>query len=207
VEQPLFGEHPTSDWSTGELLADTHQVTIPETASGPLHLRISLRDPGSGQYLEVVDGWLGRRQQEALLASPALSESPTISTSADYLPANFDNKILLLDYEIHNVQVRKGDALRLTLRWQALAPMDEDYTVFVHLLDDNDQIWGQEDTQPAYGTHPTSRWREAEVVLDPHTVWTQQQAPLGLYRIEVGLYLLRTMERLQLLDDLVEIVP
>ena len=220
VEQPLFGEHPTSDWSTGELLADTHQVTIPETASGPLHLRISLRDPGSGQYLEVVDGWLGGRQREALLASPALSESPTISTSADYLPANFDNKILLLDYEIHNVQVRKADALRLTLRWQAQAPMDEDYTVFVHLLDDNNQIWGQEDTQPAYGTHPTSRWREAEVVLDPHTVWTQQQAPLGLYRIEVGFYLLRTMERLQLLDasgtaidnrlvvdDLVEIVP
>jgi hypothetical protein len=71
-----------------------------------------------------------------------------------------------------------------------------------------------------YGTHPTSGWKEAEVVIDPHIVWTQEHAPLGLYRIEVGLYLLRTMERLQLLDssgtaidnrlildDLVEIVP
>ena len=168
----------------------------------------------------MVDGWLGGRQREALLASPALSESPIILISADYLPANFDNKILLLDYEMHNVQVRKADALRLTLRWQALAPMDEDYTIFVHLLDENDQIRGQEDTQPAYGTYPTSRWREAEVVFDPHTVWTEEQAPLGLYRIEVGLYLLRTMERLPLLDvwgsatdnrlvidDLMEIVP
>ncbi|HUV74707.1 MAG TPA: DUF2723 domain-containing protein [Anaerolineae bacterium] len=219
VEQPLFGEHPTSEWTPADVLADTHLVEIARTASGPLDLRIGLRDPSSEAYLTVIDGWLASQRYDVLLTGHTVAESPVILTEADNLPANFENEILLLDYEIHNVQVRKGGALNLTLTWQALVPMDEDYTVFVHLLDDNDQIWGQEDIAPVRGTHPTSGWTEAEVVVDPHTVWTHQQAPLGLYRVEVGLYLLRTMERLQLLDasgsaiddrliiDLMEVVP
>jgi hypothetical protein len=219
VEQPLFGEHPTSEWSPADVLADKHLVQMTGVSTGPLELKIGLRDAESDERLTVVNGWLASQRPEVLITGHAVAGSPIISSEAQYLPANFDNQILLLDYEIHNVQVRQGDALNLTLTWQALAPMDEEYTVFVHLLDENDQIWGQEDTAPVRGTHPTSAWAEAEVVVDPHTVWTHQQAPLGLYRVEVGLYLLRTMERLQLLDssgtavddrliiDLMEIVP
>jgi hypothetical protein len=219
VAQPLFGEHPTSDWIPSDLLVDTHQVTLPSASSGTLGLRIGLRDPLTGDRLNVVNGWLARQSQEISVAGPGVSETAMVSTVAEFLPANFENKMLLLDYDIQNVQVRNGDALHLTFAWQALSWMDEDYTVFVHLLDDNDRIWGQEDLQPVYGTHPTSQWAESEVVVDPHTVWTDEDAPLGLYRIEVGLYLLRTMERLQLLDssgnaiddrlvvDLMEIVP
>jgi len=219
VAQPLFGEHPTSSWSPMDLLVDTHQITVPITGSGPLELRIGLRDPLTGYRLDVVDGWLARQSQEVSVAGPVVSETAMVSTEAEFLPANFGNQILLLDYDIENVQVRKGDALHLTFTWRALSSMEEDYTVFVHLLDESDRIWGQEDLQPVYGSHPTSQWAEAEVVVDPHTVWTDQDAGLGLYRIEVGLYLLRTMERLRLLDtsgdtvddrlviDLMEIVP
>jgi len=148
-----------------------------------------------------------------------VEKPPAPRTDVDYLPANFENQVSLLDYEIHNVQVQRGGALQLSLTWQALNSIHEDYTVFVHILDDSDRIWGQADMQPVYGTYPTSRWQEGEVVVDPHVVWTDPEAPLGLYRIQVGLYLLRTMERLTLVDDsgrpldnrltidLIEIVP
>jgi hypothetical protein len=219
ITQPLFGEHPTSAWSPADILVDVHQIEMASTTSDPLELRIGLRDPVSSDRLSVVNGWLASEAQEVSVRGPNVSETSTVSIDAEFLPANFENRILLLSYDIHNVQVRKGGALYLTFAWQALSSMDEDYTVFVHLLDDNDRIWGQEDLQPVYGSHPTSHWAEAEVVVDPHTVWTDEHAPLGLYRIEVGLYLLRTMERLQLLDssgnavddrlviDLMEIVP
>jgi hypothetical protein len=219
VDQPLFEEYPTSQWSLADVLIDTHQVEVPDVSSGPVELRIALRSPGDGDYLTAVDGWLAGQRSEVLLSGHTLAEPPVVSGEAENLPANFENQILLLDYDIQNVQVRKGGALNLTLTWQALAPMDEDYTIFVHLLDEGDQIWGQEDIGPVRGTHPTSAWTEAEVVVDPHTIWTNPEAPLGLYRVEVGLYLLRTMERLQLLDasgspvgdrlviDLMEIVP
>ncbi len=215
----LFGEHPTSQWLPGEVLADTHPVVVPEASQGPYLLYIGLREQRSGELMPVVDGWLARQAHQVLLSSLTVSQPAPPLPDVDFLPANFENKVLLLSYEIRNVQVQQGGSLQLFLVWQALDTMDEDYTVFVHILDDSDLIWGQEDIQPVYGTYPTTRWREGEIVTDPHTVWTDPQAPLGLYRIQVGLYLLRTMDRLHLVDssgrpvgdrliiDLMEIVP
>ncbi len=219
IEQPLFGEYPVSRWGENQVLTDAHLLKIPPTASGQLRLRIGVQDPTSHRAVPVLHGWLARPQRAVALAEILVEGLPESPNAVDYLPASFENKILLVGYEIHNVQVRKGGALQLTLTWQSLAPIPEDYTVFVHLVDENDRIWGQEDIQPVYGTRPTSQWGEGETVVDPHIVWTNEDAPLGLYRIEVGFYLLRTMERLQVLDpsgtpigdkvviDLMEIVP
>jgi hypothetical protein len=218
-ERMLFGEYPASQWLPGEVLADTHTVIVPDATDGPLQLLVGLRDQQSLEPIPVKGGWLAQPAQAVQLNSLAVSAARSPHAEEDFLPANFENKLLLLDYEIHNVQVRKGGDLRLSLVWQALDQIDEDYTVFIHLLDDDDHIVGQEDIQPVYGTYPTTKWKPGEVINDPHTVWTQIKAPLGLYRIEVGLYLLRNMERLQLIDasgrpmgdrliiDLMEIVP
>jgi len=199
IEPPLLGEYATSHWVEGELVADTHQITIPATATSQLELRINLQDPESGQPSPVVSGWLAGWQDQAVLTRIQIQELP-FTPRKDDLPANFENKLLLLDYELSNVQVRRGEALQLTLTWQGLTSMGEDYTVFVHLLDENQKIWGQEDIQPVYGTRPTSQWREGEIILDPHSLWTDESSPLGLYHLEVGLYLLHTMERLLVLD-------
>jgi len=219
VELPLLSGYPTSHWAQGQTLADVHHIPIPPDSAGQLQLIIALHEPQTMQPVPVVEGWLGSRKDRTVLTTVEAQQLPHGSMEHENLPANFGNVILLLDYEVHNVQVRKGGGLQLTLTWQALTPVDKDYTVFVHILDENEQIWGQEDIQPVYGTHPTSRWREREAVLDSHTVWTDERAPLGLYQIEVGMYLLRTMERLQVLDssgvaigdrviiDLMEIVP
>ncbi len=220
AEQPWFsGENPASGWAQGESLLETLSITIPETTSSVLQLQVALRDPPADRLLPVTRGWLASERSSALLTALTIQPIPVPPPDAEHLPANFEDKMWLVDYEIHNVQVRRGEALQLTLTWEALASMDEDYTVFVHILDDKDRIWGQEDIQPARGTHPTTQWTEMEVVVDPHTVWTDSQAPLGLYRLEIGVYLLRTMERLYLLDDsgdptseslildLIEIVP
>jgi len=220
AEQPLlFGEHPASSWTRDESLLVTLPVAIPETTSPLLQLRVALRETAAGSLIPVTRGWLATERSDVSLTTVTIQPSPASPPDAEHLPANFEDKMRLIDYEIHNVQVRKGEALQLTLTWEALASMHADYTVFVHILDDHDRIWGQEDIQPARGTHPTTQWPETELVVDPHTVWTDPQAPLGLYRLEVGVYLLRTMERLYLLDDsgdpvsenlildLIEIVP
>jgi hypothetical protein len=199
IEPLLFGEYPTSGWPVGQLVADTHQIMIPVTATGELEVRIGLQDSQDAQPLPVASGWLAGWQNQSLLTRFQIRDLP-LTPREENLPANFESRVSLLDYELHNVQVRQGEALQLTLTWQGLASMNEDYTVFVHLLDENEQIWGQEDIQPVYGTHPTSQWQEGEIITDPHTLWTDASSPLGLYRIEVGLYLLRTMERLQILD-------
>jgi hypothetical protein len=79
--------------------------------------------------------------------------------------------------------------------------MDQDYTVFVHILDEGQRIWGQEDIGPVHGTYPTSQWKEGEIIEDIHSVQLSYEAPPGEYQIEVGLYLLSTMARLPVLDE------
>ena len=119
--------------------------------------------------------------------SARLKETPPLWT------AELGGKIRLLSYQLDTSQVKAGEEVRLTLYWQALREMDESYTVFTHLIDDANQIWGQKDNPPA---SPTSEWREGEVVEDSYVIPVQAGAPQGTYRLTVGMYDPQTMQRL-----------
>ena len=79
----------------------------------------------------------------------------------------------------------------VTLTWQAISPVAEDYTVFVHVLDAAGKIVAQHDSQPAASAWPTSAWRPGQIVVDPHPL----VVPPDARRLEVGLYLLSTGQR------------
>jgi len=74
--------------------------------------------------------------------------------------------------------------------------MDQDYTVFTHLVDEKQNIWGQKDNPPVDGFYPTSRWNVGEIVRDQYDILISPEAPPGEYQIEVGMYLAETGERL-----------
>jgi hypothetical protein len=76
----------------------------------------------------------------------------------------------------------------LQLWWQALAPVDTDYTVFVHLLDTSGSIVAQGDGVPVDGRYPTSAWEVGESIIDPHSLILPPNLPDGEYRLVVGLY-------------------
>jgi hypothetical protein len=201
ADPSLLEEHPSPNWRRGDIMVDTYRVAVPKNTVGPMRLYLALEEADSHESVPVINGWLASERPWLPLVEFDLKEPPTPTADDSYLPANFENRILLVDYEIRNPQVQRGGALQVSLTWQGISSMDEDYTVFIHILDESDRMWGQEDIQPVYGTYPTSRWQEGELIVDPHTVWTIPDAPRGLYRIQVGLYLLRTMERLNLMDD------
>ena len=106
------------------------------------------------------------------------------------------NKISLLGYNLES-GFRPGDGIHLTLFWQTLEEMDQDYTVFTHLIDEKQDIWGQKDNQPVDGFYPTSQWEVDEIVRDQYDLFISPDAPPGEYRIEVGMYLVGTGERLE----------
>jgi hypothetical protein len=90
--------------------------------------------------------------------------------------------------------------MHLTLFWRALAKMDQNYTVFTHLVDGEGRIWGQKDNPPVDGFYPTSQWREGEVVRDQYDIDISPEALPGEYQFEVGMYLAETGERLPVVD-------
>ena len=105
------------------------------------------------------------------------------------------DKVVLLDYKLEG-PLRHGATIRLTLYWQALQEMEKDYTVFVHVVDEEGTVWGQWDSQPASGERPTSGWERGEVIEDIYKISIDVEGPKEGYKIRVGMYLVETGERL-----------
>ena len=97
--------------------------------------------------------------------------------------------------------------------------MSEDYTVFAHLLGPynpatDGPLWAQHDSQPGWGSYPTTRWAPGEIILDDYQLILGDDVPPGVYTLEAGMYRLATMERVPVLgadgqpvDDHVELRP
>src|SRR5690606_26424741 len=113
---------------------------------------------------------------------------------------NFDDKVALLDVEVDWGNFAPGGQLPVTITWQGMSQMAENYTVFVQVLDAADRIVGQVDAWPVQGTRPTSDWQPGEVITDPYVVQLSPDIPPvqegDSYEIHIGLYLLASLQRL-----------
>jgi hypothetical protein len=79
--------------------------------------------------------------------------------------------------------------------------MDVSYTVFTHLLDAEERVWGQMDSVPLRGEAPTTSWVSGEVIADEYEITVDAGAPPGDYAIEVGMYDATTGRRLPVSID------
>jgi hypothetical protein len=141
-------------------------------------------------------GWLARRTDNCVIGQVDLSNFALPAGAA-----NFGDKIALLAVDVPDRALRPAGELPLTLSWQALAPMSENYTVFVQVLDASDRIVGQVDAWPLQGTYPTGQWTAGEIIEDPYLVRLAEELPPGQYKLYVGWYLLETLRRLPVVNN------
>lgn len=140
--------------------------------------------------------WLASRSQSCVLGDVMVSGVPLPDGAV-----NFGDKIALLEADVPETTLQPGGRLTVNLTWQALGAIEEDYTVFVQVVNAQDQIVGQVDSWPVQGTHPTSGWQPGEVVRDPYEVQLADQLSEGRYRLLIGLYRLDTLQRLPVLGE------
>jgi len=162
----------------------------PATATGP-HALVAYTTGEAG----AACGWLSPVMSGCVVAEIEMSRAALPEGAT-----NFDDKIALLGAVVDAERLVPGGQLPVALTWQGLTEMDEDYTVFVQVLDAADRIVGQVDAWPVQGTFPTSQWRPGQVVADPHLVQLSADMEPGEYRVIVGLYLLATGQRLPVVD-------
>jgi len=115
--------------------------------------------------------------------------------------AQLGESIKFLGYRLRAETVKPGETLHLTLYWQALAEMNTSYTVFTHLLDKDNQIWGQKDSVPGDGTLPTTGWLRGEVIADEYDIVVKPEIPAGEFILEIGMYEGATGQRLPIVDE------
>jgi len=191
---PANGLYPTTAWQSEEVVMDRHLITLPSTLfPGRYQIVAGLYDSSSLREL-------GERAVLTFIEVPR----PQVDISAIQHPTRFilGDVVEFLGYDLKTGKFKLGGKLRLTIYWRAKRRMERDYTVFVHLLDENGRLLAQADSQPQGGNYPTSSWREGEVIEDRYELTIPRDASLGELQIEVGMYLLDTMERLPVFDEL-----
>jgi hypothetical protein len=155
-------------------------------------LRVGLYDEEAQSYLPVVVSPEGSVPSESISLGQVLVRSRgrqfEVPPIENPLTARFGEVMSLLGYDLETDEIAPSDVLHLTLYWQAQQEMDVSYTVFVHLLDARNRIWGQRDSVPDKGQYPTTGWLPGEVVADEYEIAVDPVALPGEYLIEVGLY-------------------
>ncbi|MCS6802812.1 MAG: hypothetical protein NZ773_12845 [Dehalococcoidia bacterium] len=183
VGYPLW--NTATRWSANELISDQRALAIPA-------------GPARQATIEVEAA--GRTAVVGSIALPARTERAT--PLANRLEARFGEQVALTGWEVTGVgpdrSLQPGGAVDLTLEWTALRSVDEDYTVFVHLIGPDGRRYGQSDSQPAAGLAPTTLLLPSAPLRERRRVPVAADAPPGRYQLEVGLYRLAGGDRLPL---------
>jgi hypothetical protein len=124
----------------------------------------------------------------AYIPPPTLSEAD-LPTNLSRLDWNYNNEIKLLGVEIESETVHPGERVPITAYWQALKPMETNYSVFVHLIGRNRENVGQFNTYPAMGLRPTTTLQPGDIIADTYPVLVNggSEAPVML-QVNVGLF-------------------
>ena len=189
-------KHPSSRWIDGEPVHTFHTLRIPA-------------DIPSGDYefnLEVMDADGRVVGTPITLGVVSVSGRPRDFDPPEpqhVLTANFGNAIQLVGFDLHNVNITGDGQFEVTLYWQSLDVVSEDYKVFVHLYHPfiEGGLPGQHDGPPGNGAFPTSSWLPGEYITDRHHVPIEPNADPGPSRIGVGLYHSETGARLPVTVD------
>ena len=190
-------------WEPGQVVAERYDITIPfGTEPGEYPLELGITSLSRGQDLPLSSG------DTTIELTTVRIEAGHIQPPSDIIEkalANFDSKILLEKARTKPTVAHPGQALYVTLYWRALQAIDECYTIFVHVIDSSNRIWGQKDFTPLGGSYPTflwiPKWLEGQVIDDRYIVVLDPQTPPGEYWVEVGMYGIATTKRVPIFDQ------
>ena len=115
--------------------------------------------------------------------------APVMAISSDVPAAtDFDQQIRILDYEFSPTQPRAGDTIAVTIHWQALDMLSENYWLLLKV----DQVGGgtvaSRDSVPTAGLRTTDWWRKGEVFTSTHKLQLPPDLATGDYQLLLGLH-------------------
>jgi hypothetical protein len=181
---------PTRNWPPGLYLRNPLRLPIPANLP-PIRYQatVGLYDRATNQRLVVLPGQDTVYQLGALWLTtprPRLPDAPL---------ARFGQHISLWQA---TYPAPPGDSLALL--WETDTPLDQDYSIFVHLLDTQGNLLNQADGLPYGGLYPLPNWQPGQVVEDARSLTSLLPNPAALKTIAIGLYDPVTGERLPAVD-------
>jgi hypothetical protein len=198
-------------WEPGEIIGERFDLNLPaDLAPGEYTLSLGLRDLQAGKDLPFEDG------EPVLTLGQITVEAGGLGYESPELLVDIGHRVGLETARVGlplvgvsapwqtPVEVRPGDSIDLVLTWRALAPVEESYTVFVHLIDAGNHVVEALDYTPLGGAFPTQlwfpKWLPGQAVWDPYQLKVPDDTPPGDYFIEVGMYGMTSIRRVPQFD-------
>jgi hypothetical protein len=175
---PGGGTLQTTRWQAGAIYADRYDIPL-ERTTGQSRLRVQV---GWWHYAseDVIapQDEAGNPLESVMLDVGGFAgavETPSLAITIDGV--TFGDRIALRSFTLEQ------DAVQLA--WEALGGLDADYTVFVQVLDAENNVVGSGDAPPSL---PTRTWQSGDRVTTTHPITYGVPLPSGDYRVIVGWY-------------------
>jgi hypothetical protein len=197
VSAPVVGRAPFVALTAGQTVRDPVSFALPgELPPGVYNLVLGRRRP-DGAWLPVRRGPfpLGSTYPLATvrtLGRPLNLDPPDVQQPVE---ARFGEEIGLVGYDLES----SSSTLQLALHWQALAPVELGYKLFVHLVGEGgpSDIHAQTDVYPSL---PTTAWIPDEILSDEIALRLAADLAPGRYTLLVGWYDESSGQRLPAID-------
>jgi 4-amino-4-deoxy-L-arabinose transferase-like glycosyltransferase len=160
--------------------------------SGTYVLRVTLGTDMSAQQLTASD-LSGNLIGQGVIPIGLIQVGNSVQFDNE-LSVNFDDKVGLTGYQLN--QAVSPNIFKIGLRWQALRPIDKNYTTTIQLLDQNHQLIAQVDTPPFGGNYPTTAWLPGMEMPDVYELKLPENIPNGIFQLAIGVYDPQTLQRL-----------
>ena len=192
--RPLGDAYPTTHWLPGQAWRGLYDFRVPpDVTPGSYDLLLVLKEVGADKTAgKIILGQIQVEGWARQFAMPPVDHSYSV---------DLDNQVRFLGYDLSRERLNPGGTLHVTLYWQALSGMDTNYSVFVHLLDENNQVQAQRDSEPGGGATPTTGWIEGEIIADKVGIPLASQTLPGNYILEIGMYDAANGQRLSVVDE------
>ena len=178
---PAAAWWPTDRWSAGDLWVGRHVLRLPgDLASGVHELRVTA--DGCDEVLDRIA--LEIVAPERAWALPE-GLTPDAIVFGDQIARDL---IALVGHALTPEATVPGDVVEVHLAWQALAPVDISYRIYLHVQDADGNLVAQSDGEPAGWSRPTTGWAVGEIVSDVRSVKIPADAAAGDYTMRAGIY-------------------
>jgi len=114
---------------------------------------------------------------------------------------DFGDQIRLLGYELETEEPTPGETLSLSLYWQTLKEIDQDYWLLLQIVDEDGEAHLTKDGSPSASRYATDLWKEGDIFSFRHRLYLPPEAPPGRYRLELGIHPFGTWEWLPIRDE------
>jgi hypothetical protein len=185
-----------------QIIANRQSFYIsPEQASGKLSVQVTVRDGRKGSPLLVENAQSVERGRPDVFLFELLALGAVVELDPSTLPSRQREEVLANSIQLwaaslpERVEVAASNLLPVTLYWHVQNAIVQDYTVFVHVLDQSGNLVAQLDRPPGGGTSPTSAWEEGQYLQDSYPVLLPADLSPGDYTVHIGMYTWPELQR------------